>query len=65
MLNSIGVQTGFHYFPNHLLSKFKTKGLNLPFTENIYKKLITLPLHPDLKEKDINLIINKIKDFLT
>ncbi len=63
-LNSLGIQTGFHYFPNHLLTKFKTEGLNLPLTEEIHKTLVTLPLHPDLKGEDVILIINEIKNFL-
>lgn len=63
-LDKEGVQTGFHYFPNHLLTKFKIKGLSLPNTERVHKTLVTLPLHPDLKDKDVIFISKKIKNFL-
>ncbi len=59
-----GVQTGVHYFPNHLLSKFKIEGLKLSLTEKLHKTLITLPLHPDLTEGDVKTISKLIKDFL-
>ncbi|PQJ21105.1 DegT/DnrJ/EryC1/StrS aminotransferase family protein [Tenacibaculum sp. SG-28] len=63
-LSANGVQTGFHYFPNHLLSKFKIQDLNLPLTEKLHKNLITLPLHPDLDEEDVKKVSKLIKDFL-
>jgi len=63
-LNSLGVQTGFHYFPNHMLTKFKIDGVKLPLTEQIHQTLITLPLHPDLEEEDVATIIKEIKSFL-
>ena len=58
------IQTGFHYFPNHLLTKFKIDGLSLPYTEKIHKTLVTLPLHPDLKDEDVLFISNTIKNYL-
>lgn len=63
-LKDMGVQTGFHYFPNHMLTKFKIEGLQLPLTEKIHKTLVTLPLHPDLEEEHVATIIKEIKSFL-
>lgn len=63
-LSTNDVQTGFHYFPNHLLSKFKIEGLTLSLTEKLHKTLITLPLHPDLDNRDVKVISKMIKDFL-
>lgn len=48
-----GIETGIHYFPNHLLSLYKNKNDNLPGTEEIFRELLTLPLHPDLTGEDI------------
>lgn len=51
----LGVQTGIHYKPNHLLSLYKKKGiLSFPVTDRIYPELLSLPLHPGLSEEDIN-----------
>ena len=64
-----GIETGKHYYPNHMLSYYKKmNNVRLPITEKIYPELITLPLHPDLSYKDINYIcdtlIDSYKDFL-
>tara|TARA_B110000037_G_C17085752_1_gene491898 strand:+ start:603 stop:1748 length:1146 start_codon:yes stop_codon:yes gene_type:complete len=43
----LNIETGSHYQPNHLLTLFKNTG-DCPFTEEISKELITLPLHTSL-----------------
>ncbi|MCF8340943.1 MAG: DegT/DnrJ/EryC1/StrS family aminotransferase [Chitinophagaceae bacterium] len=60
-----GIQTGIHYFPNHLLSLYKNNVVRqLPITDNIFPRLLTLPLHPDLKEEDIEKVTyNLLKIF--
>ncbi|CAK7004718.1 MAG: UDP-4-amino-4-deoxy-L-arabinose--oxoglutarate aminotransferase [Parabacteroides sp.] len=65
-LNKAGIPTGIHYKPNHLLSLFSGNQDNstLKHTEEIYNQLITLPLHPDLKEEDVYYICDKIKFIL-
>ena len=56
-----GIQTGIHYLPNHYLSFYKNKfSSNLPITETIYPKLLTLPLHPDLSLIDIKFISKQL-----
>jgi dTDP-4-amino-4,6-dideoxygalactose transaminase len=60
-LISKGIQTGVHYFPNHLLTKYRSKNFtSLPITEEIFPELITLPLHPDLNENDIVFVCNEL-----
>lgn len=65
-LNEAGVGTGMHYRPNHLLTLFAGNQDNktLAHTDQIYKELITVPLHPDLTEEDIHFICGIIKDEL-
>ena len=41
--------------------KFNKK--KLPITENIYKRIVRLPLFPDLTKKEINKIEYNIKRF--
>jgi dTDP-4-amino-4,6-dideoxygalactose transaminase len=49
-----GIETGVHYMPNHRLSRYHvSSGRPLPATEAVYPELITLPLHPDLNDTDI------------
>lgn len=61
------IQTGVHYFPNHLLSIFRDKNISLSNTEKIHKEILTLPLHPDLNISDIEYVvktlINELKSF--
>lgn len=56
------IETGYHYFPNHLLSKY-SHNKELLATESIYKRLISLPLHTRMKKKDIYYIVKKIDVF--
>jgi len=54
------IQTGVHYFPNHLLS-FYNNGTSLKITEKIYRTIITLPLHTKLTIDDIKFVSAKLK----
>ena len=65
LLQDKGIQTGIHYYPNHLLSYFFEESNSfLKNTEEIYSKLITLPLHPDLSIDDIKFITDTILELL-
>ncbi|GHV79557.1 aminotransferase [Spirochaetia bacterium] len=66
VLQDHGVATGMHYKPNHLLTLFRNNQNNstLKKTEDIYNRLITLPLHPDLSEDDVLFICRIIKENL-
>ena len=57
-----GIQTGTHYKPIHKFKLYK-KSLNLPITESVGKQIITLPMHPNLKENEIDRIISVINKF--
>ena len=57
-----GIETGFHYFPNHKLTFYRDNNAKeLKITEKIYQRLITLPLHYDLSLNDIDYIVNCLK----
>ncbi|MFA6217277.1 MAG: DegT/DnrJ/EryC1/StrS family aminotransferase [Candidatus Omnitrophota bacterium] len=60
-----GIECGVHYYPNHLLTYFGSKGKHLPVTEEIYEELLSIPLHPDIKNNTQAFIIKKIKDFFS
>ncbi len=64
ILNDNNIQTGIHYKPNHLLKKYRTK-YRLPISEKIYEEILTLPIHPDMQKKDIDIICNIIKNNLS
>ena len=62
-LLSKGIQTGYHYFPNHLLTFFKKKGQILPVVEDIFPTLLTLPSHVGVTKKDVSYIAKEIHSF--
>ena len=63
--NGIGVNV--HYIPTYQLSYYKknvaTDISKYPVTEELFKKIITLPLHPAMKESDIDKVEAAIKKF--
>jgi dTDP-4-amino-4,6-dideoxygalactose transaminase len=60
-----GIETGIHYWPNHLLSFFQTSCSDiLPITERVYPELLTVPLHPDLTEADLERVAAGLANFI-
>lgn len=56
-----GVSCGMHYYPNHLLTKYRTS-YSLPVAEKLLNEILTLPLHPDLTLGDLDYILSTIKE---
>ena len=60
-----GTETGFHYQPNHFLTLYNPDGnCTLPVTEQIFPRLLTLPLHPDLGESDVDVVCKQLIEIL-
>jgi len=60
-----GVQTGIHYQPNHELSFYRdSAAAPLPVTDAVFPELISLPLHPDLTEHDVEAVSKHLKAFV-
>jgi perosamine synthetase len=62
-LKAQGIATGCHYTPLSIQPLFKDWGSNCPFVEKEYDKFITLPLHADLTDEEIQYIIYHINQF--
>lgn len=63
-LKKNGIDTGIHWQPNHTFTLFKKcKSGDLSVTEKIKNEILTLPLHSLMKNKDIDHIVFKIKEF--
>lgn len=60
-LLELGIQTGVHYQPNHILSYYRDpQAQGLPVTEKIFPELLSLPLHPDMTEKDVEYVCSRL-----
>lgn len=57
------ITASVHYIPNHLYEIYKPYYKKLPVVESVWKKIITLPLFPGMKDKQVEFIIDKIKEF--
>ena len=61
-----GISATFHYIPLHnsfFGKKILKNKQNLIVTENIYKRIVRIPIHANLKNKQLNLIKKCIKKF--
>ncbi len=58
-LQKNGIETGTHYKPIHQMSMYKIKH-KLPVTEDVGKRIISLPTHPNLSQNDVSQIISLI-----
>ena len=64
-LSELNVQTGIHYFPNHKLNFYaEVPKVSLPTTEKLYDHILSLPLHPDLDEKDVHSVSSYVSDYV-
>jgi len=62
-----GIQTSIHYPPIHTFSAYKNScesAHNLQITEEIQKRIVTLPLYPELEERDVDYVSRTIEDGL-
>jgi dTDP-4-amino-4,6-dideoxygalactose transaminase len=67
-LNGKGIATGLHYpLPLHLQKAYLHMGFeegSFPVTENAAKKLLSLPMYPELKREQIEHVAQSIKEFM-
>jgi|TARA_B110000467_G_scaffold29583_1_gene26615 dTDP-4-amino-4,6-dideoxygalactose transaminase len=55
-----GIETGIHYNPVHKMTMYKKFKAVLPITEKISKNIVSLPIHPNLTDKEIYFIIDTV-----
>ncbi|MCA9813407.1 MAG: DegT/DnrJ/EryC1/StrS family aminotransferase [Nitrosarchaeum sp.] len=58
-----GIETGVHYTPIHKMSMYKQKE-RLPVTEDIGASIVTLPMHPNLSDRDIERVIQSVNSHM-
>jgi dTDP-4-amino-4,6-dideoxygalactose transaminase len=56
-----GIQTSIHYPPIHTFTSYcSDKQWNLPLTEEVASREVTLPLYPALANEDVFLVVNAV-----
>jgi perosamine synthetase len=61
-LQEKGIGTGVHYKPIHLYPCYG-KRPSLPVSERVFKRVLSLPMHPGLTDDDVSHIIETIRSF--
>ena len=61
-MEKVNIETGVHFKPIHTFTMYKNTA-KLPITEKISKKIVTLPIHPNLTENNIDKIIVNVNRF--
>jgi len=67
-LNSKGIMAKVYFAPVHLTKFYKRKGWkkgDLPKTESIANSVLTLPMYPVLKKKEMDTMVREIKKFFS
>lgn len=63
-LGTNGIHTGMHFKPLHLMTYWsKDHDHPLPNTEEVFKSILSLPVHDALTEEEQQYVINKVKEF--
>ena len=61
-LNNKGIETGTHYRPIHKTSFYK-KSSKILNTEKAGKEIVTIPIHPNLTQSQIEYIVKSVNKF--
>ena len=59
-----GIETGIHYNPVHLMTFYKKYGRRLPITEKISKEIVSIPIHPNLTQNDVDRVVTSINNII-
>ncbi len=62
-LSDHGIATSVHYVPSHYYSLYRKFKADVPVTDKVWKKILLLPIFPDLSPKDQDKVIDAIKSF--
>ena len=62
-LGACGITTGVHYMPVHMHPPYRKYRKKLPVTEEIWHKILTIPLYYELKDAEQDYIVEKVHEF--
>ena len=58
-----GIAPGVHYYPIHMHPYYASGDSQCPVAEEIWKRILTLPLYPDMTEEEIERVIEGVISF--
>jgi perosamine synthetase len=57
------ISAGVHYFPNHLYEMYREFKADVPVTETVWRRLVTLPLYPGMTYDDVERVVAGVRSF--
>jgi dTDP-4-amino-4,6-dideoxygalactose transaminase len=66
-MKTFGIQTSIHYPPIHKFKIYADSNesrWNLPLTDDVVGREVTIPLYPTMSENDISIVVQAIRDSL-
>ena len=63
-LKNKDIETGVAYIPNHFHSFYREEGLVLPETEKAFEEILSLPLHFEISDEDLQCVIDSVSEFM-
>jgi dTDP-4-amino-4,6-dideoxygalactose transaminase len=62
-MHAQGIQTSIHYPPVHQFTYYRQSGnsIDLPLTEEMASREVTLPLYPSMSDEQLGLVIDAVK----
>ena len=57
-----GIEASVHFDPPVHLQSFYRNGDKLPVTEDVCRKVVTLPMFPGMKQEELNYIVEKLEE---
>ncbi len=57
------ISAGVHYMPNHLYSMYRGYRANVPVTEEVWLRLVTLPLYPGMTDWDVDRVVHAVRSY--
>jgi perosamine synthetase len=58
-----GIAPGVHYYPIHLHPYYAGRESHCPVAEEIWKRVLTLPLYPDMTDQEVERVIEALISF--
>lgn len=62
-LQEVNIASGVHYYPCHLHPCYIHLQAIVPISSEIWKRILTLPIHPNVTNHDLERIIDRIRAF--
>lgn len=62
-LKERGIGTSVHYYPNHRFELYRQYPADVPVTEDIAERIVTLPIYPGLTNDQMETVIENVRAF--